>query len=190
MSEESVRRELAGPLYGQEPWPLRFHTHGFAFRCYNTLQCSAIYNRYQFGTRKWHVGIPYDGPAGPPSAEDERSEWNCLHAIPALGGKTFPGPVEIEWTSLDGDEHATSVDLDALFKDRLVLHAVPRHEVKESWLKGVPIEPVIPNILVEVNDRTVSVHMQALIVTEVENETGLRVSRIRSDAVLARSVTY
>lgn len=189
MSEESVRCEFAGPLYGKEPWPLRFHIHGFIFHCYNTLACSGVYNRYQFGTRKWSYGIPHDRPSGSPPT-DERSKWRCRHAIPAKGGKTFPGPVEIEWTSLDGEEHATSVDLDALFKDRLVLHKVAREEVKESWLKTVPIEPVTPDIMVEVNDRTVSVYMQALISTEIEDETGAKVSRLRFDPVLAKSVTY
>ncbi|MEX1829779.1 hypothetical protein [Luteibacter sp. CQ10] len=189
MSEESVRRQLAGPLYGQEPWPIRFHTHGFIFHCYNTLACSGVYNRYQFGTRKWIDGIPHDGPSGSPPKND-RNKWRCGHAILAKGGKTFPGPVEIEWTSLDGEEHATSIDLDTLFKERLVLHTVTREEVKELWLQTLSIEPVSPDIMVEVNNRTVSVYMEALIVTEVEDEPGTKVSGLRFDPMLARSVTY
>lgn len=190
MSEESVRRELAGPLYGQEPWPLRFYTHDFGFRCYNTLLCSGVYNRHQFGTRKWTSGVAYDRPSGPPLKENWRDNWTGGHIIPPKDGRTFPGPVEIEWMSMDGEEHATSIDLDVLFKDRLVLHTVRRDEIKEGWLAGVPMEPISPDILVEVNDRTVGVFMRALLVTEATDQNGERVSRFRDDLVLARSVTF
>ncbi|MEX1829780.1 hypothetical protein [Luteibacter sp. CQ10] len=190
MSEESVRRELAGPLYGQEPWPIRFHTHAFGFRCYNTLSCSGVYNRYQFGTRKWIRGIAHDRPKGPPPVANWRDDWTAGHAVLAKDGKTFPGPLEIEWTSLDGEEHATSIDFDVLFKDRRVLHAVAREDIKERWLETLSTEPVSPDILVEVNDRTVGVFMRALLVIETGDAPELRSRRFRDDIVLAKSVTF
>ncbi|WP_049623494.1 hypothetical protein, partial [Frateuria defendens] len=158
---------LAGPLYGKEPWPLRFHTHGFGARCYNTLACSLIYNRHQFGTRT----IGYDGqyqdrPSGPPPPPEWKDNWSGHHSILPATGETFPGPVEIDWVSLDGASHHLSLDLDGLFRDRLILHKVLREEVKATWLATCSVAPVSPDILIEVDDRTVNVYMRATVATE------------------------
>lgn len=183
--------ELAGPLCGKEPWPLRFHTHGFSAACFNTLACSIVYNRYQFGTRKLGYDCKYyDEPSGPPPSESWREEWSGSHGIGPVDGKTFPGPVEIEWTSMDGSKHAATIDLDELFKDRLVLHKVAREEVKEAWLDTASIDPVSPNLLVEVNDRVVNVFMRALVATEAEQVPGNAFSCLRDDLILAWTHTY
>ncbi len=183
--------ELAGPLYGKNPWPLRFHTHGFGAARYNTLACSLIYNNYQFGTRRLgYDGEPNDQPSGAPPCENWRDEWNGGHIIPLTQGRTFPGLVEIEWTSMDGDSHRAAINLDELFRERLILHKVARSEVKEAWLDAKSIHPVSPDILVEVNDRTVSVFMRAHVATETEQIPGNSRSHFRGDLVLAWKRTY
>ncbi|QDE40916.1 hypothetical protein FIV34_17705 [Luteibacter pinisoli] len=190
MRSEEVARELAGPLYGKEPWPIRFHEHTFSAKRFNTLTCSFLYNNYQFGTQKkdW-TGQILERPSGPPP-EDRSVLWNSGHIIVAKGGRTFPGPVELDWTSLDNTRLQASVDLDALFKDRLVLHNVSREGVKETWLKTLSIEPVVPTVLVELNDRTVSVYMRAIIATNEERAPGDPDTRLRFEPVLAWTHTY
>lgn len=91
---------------------------------------------------------------------------------------------------MDGDRHATSIDLDTMFKDRLILHSVARDEVKEPWLETKSIDPEAPDILVEVNDRTVSVYMRAFVATEVEQIHGNPRSHFRDDLILAWTHGY
>ena len=178
--------ELAGPLYVKEPWPLRFHMHGFGAVFFNTLASSLVYNQHQFGTRRRNrEGELVDKPSGPLPFETWRDEWSGSHTILPVNGATFPGPVEIEWTSLDGTQLALSLDLDAIFKDRLILHRVSRGEVKDAWLDAKSVHPVSPDILVEVNDRRVIVYMRAMVATEAEQIPGNEYSRLRNDLIQA-----
>lgn len=182
---------LAGPLYGKDPWPLRFHSHGFGAVCFNTLACSIIYNHYQFGTRKpGYDGEYYDVASGQPPFEHWRDRWTGRHSISPVDGKTFSTLAEIEWTSMDGCRHAITINFDEMFKDRLILHSVRRDEVKEAWLEAKSINPVRPDILVEVNDRIVNVFMRALVATEVEQIPGNSHSHFRDDLILAWTHTY
>jgi hypothetical protein len=183
--------DLAGPLYGKEPWPLRFHTHGFGAVCFNTLTCSIIYHGHEFGTRKLDAyGNPYDRPSGSPPDYDWQEGWRGSHGFVAIEGRTFSDQVEIHWTSLDGVDHVTLIDFDEIFGDRLVLHEVRRDEVKEAWLDAASIEPVSPAIMVEVNDHIINVYMRAMVVTEAEQIPGNRYSHFRSDLILAWTNSY
>lgn len=191
MTSYKPNPELAGPLYGKDPWPLRFHTHGFGAVCFNTLACSIIYHGHEFGTRKLDAYAEVqDGPSGPPPTGDWRDEWTGSHSFVAVGGRTFSGPLEIHWTSMDGAEHAALIDFDEIFRERLVLHIVRRDEVKEAWLDAAAISPVSPDILVEVNDRVVSVFMRAMVATETEQVPGNSYSHFRNDLIRASTVTY
>lgn len=191
MSSRTPNRDLAGPLYGKDPWPLRFHSHDFGAICFNTLECSILYNRRQFGTRTVdRDGAVSDRPSGEPPFEDWRERWRAGDVIVPLEGRTFPGPVTLDWMSLDGAKHMSSLDLDALFADRLILHRVQRHEVREAWLNGASVEPVRPDILVEVNDRAVNLFMRAFVVTEAEQVPGNHRIHHRRDLVLAWSHVY
>lgn len=191
MTSYKPNPELAGPLYGKDPWPLRFHTHGFGAVCFNTLACSIIYHGHEFGTRKLDsYGELHDGPSGLPPTDDWRDEWTGSHSFVATEGRTFSGPLEIHWTSMDGAEHAALIDFDEMFSERLVLHVVHRDEVKEAWLDASSIDPVIPEILVEVNDRVVSVFMRAIVATKAEQVPGNSYSHFRNDLIRASTGIY
>ena len=191
MTSYTPNPDLAGPLYGKDPWPLRFHTHTFGAACFNTLACSLIYRRRQFGTRKMgYDGMYYDAPSGQPPFERWRDGWVGHHGVPTVDGRTFSTFVEIEWTSIDGREHVTSIDFEKMFKDRIILHTVSRSEVKEAWLDAKSIHPVSPHILVEVNDCTVNVFMRATVVTEAAQVPGNDRSHMRNEPILAWSHTY
>ncbi|MEO6172514.1 MAG: hypothetical protein ABIP02_05295, partial [Arenimonas sp.] len=67
--------------------------------------------------------------------------------------------------------------------DQQILHKVPREEL--------PTETVAtlgwPNIVLEINDRTVNVYMQATIYLK---DTAIRKNEFREDLILAYSHTY
>lgn len=191
MRTQEVDRLLAGPLYGQEPWPLRFYTHSFSAACFNTLACSVVYNWHEFGTRRVDsYGNVTDGPSGPPPANDWLTHWDGSHSIPAKEDKTFPGPVVVKWKSLDGVDHDATLDFDEMFRDRLVLHAVSRDEVKEPWLQAKSFNPCVPSILVHLDDRMLKVYMRAMVATEAEQIPGNRHSHFRDDLIEAWTHLY
>jgi hypothetical protein len=156
-------------------FPLRFHIHGFGVHCYNTLQCQVVYYGHDY-TRLFG-----DKPSGPPPSADYRDHWPTAtrHAIP-----NFPPPAEVRWTSRDGVQREAKVDIGTIFKDQLVLYHVPDSEIPyRSWGDD-------PNILLEVNDRTISVFMKAFIATKAEQIPGNKHSDFRDDVILAWTHTY
>ena len=167
--------------WADEAWPLRFNSHSFGARHYNTLRCRIIYDNYSF-TR-----LTGDEPKGGPYSPDWKDDWS--------GGYTpyrsdLLTPVEIAWTSLDGSEHATTVDLDAIFKGSLVLHDVKREDVPVGWLAAWGKDPLPVHILLEVNDRAVNVYFKAHVTTIDEQEPGNPRSHHRKDLILAWTHTY
>jgi hypothetical protein len=181
---------LAGPLYGKEPWPLRFHTHTFGGWCMNTRACSIIYDGFQFGNRKYGVfGEPVDFPAGPPP-EDWQKFWRGLKGIFSDDGNTFPGPIVIEWASLDGEGHNVSIDLDEVFPERLVLHSLSREEVRKPWLETLSIQPVVPDILLQVDDHVIRIYMRTLLVAGSVDDPVNPDGYLRDDLILAWERTY
>lgn len=191
MTSYDPYRALAGPLYGQDPWPLRFYSHSFDAVCFNTLACRIVYNRRCFGTRSWdNDGVVHDRPSGTPSSDRWRDDWMAGDIILPDQGQTFPSPLQIEWVSLDGCQHSLTIDLDVIFQDRLILHRVSREQVKRSWLDAVSVNPVSPGIMVEVNDRSVHIYMRAFIATETEQVPGNDRSHFRNDLIEAWTDTY
>ncbi|UPG89435.1 hypothetical protein L2Y96_18875 [Luteibacter aegosomaticola] len=184
--------ELAGPLYGKEPWPLRFHTHSFSAKSLNTLASAIVYNNFMFGKRKAGIyGEPVDSPSGPPpEGIDWKKFWKAGHSIITDDGQTFPGPVEMEWISLDGVAHRTSLALEEIFPDRQIHHRVARSEVKDAWLETLSFHPVKPEILLELNDRTVRVYMRAMIVSNIETRPGDPLSCLRNELVEVWAQSY
>lgn len=140
-----------------DPWPLKFRWHNFGARCHNTLRCSVVYNRFQFASDK-----AVHGPSGQPVHPDWKDDWSAGYIV----GKGFAPPVEVDWISMDGREHHAQVDLAEIFRDRMVRHNVPKGDIPEGWLAAKTVNPVSVDILMEVNDRTISVYMRAHITTK------------------------
>jgi hypothetical protein len=161
-----------------ETYPLHFKQHNFEAHCYNTLDCKVIYdnaNQTLYGTGK---------PSPAPPSDDYRERWGGASYI---GVRNFPGPVQIDWTSRDGEAHRAQIDLSEIFKDELILHRTPIEEIPEKAFKGPAGEP---DIFVEVNDRTVTVYMKMFIPTKAPQIPGNKNSRFRDDLIKAWSRTY
>jgi hypothetical protein len=154
-------------------FPLRFVKHDFQVFCYNTIRCHVIYNDFNFKAE--------ERPSPPPPSADYRDHWPFASY---LGIRNFPPPAEVNWTSLDGVAHTAKVDIGAIFKDERVLYNVPDAEIPDRSWGGEP------GILLEVNDRTISVYMKAFIATKTEQIPGNKDSDFRDDVILAWTHTY
>ena len=101
-----------------------------------------------------------------------------------VGKRNFPPPAKVCGRSRDGVPHEAEVDIGEIFKDRVVRHNVPREDYREDL--GV----VDPDIVLEVNDRTINVYMRALIPTRVKQTRGGASGYSRDELVLAWTKTY
>jgi hypothetical protein len=155
--------------------PLHFAGHNFATHCYNAIGCQIGYYR--------HMEDNAPDQVSPPPPADLKGAWGTYD----LSIRSFPCPVEVRWKSLDGVSHEAKIDLDAIFKDRLIWHNVPKADMTDFY-KG-PIAG-IPNIDVEVDDRTISVYMSMFIPTKTEQIPGNKYSYGRDDMFLAWRHTY
>lgn len=159
--------------------PLKFDSHNFEVYCYNTIGCRAHYNNHDFS--------PYAGDTDPeilvsaaPRSADYRERFRASY----VGVNNFPAPLEVRWKSLDGVAHEAEVDIRAIFRDELILHRVPASDLPENAY----VMP--PDIIVEVNDRTISVFMRAFVPTKTPQIPGNENSTARTDLIPAWSRTY
>ncbi len=162
--------------YKPPAWPLRFEKHGFSARCYDTQSCLIVYDEVHHGDPKVS---PPDSKYGPGYLDN----WSGGHG----GIRNFPPPAKVTWQSKDGSSHEAEVDIGAIFADELMRHFVPREEAKD--VPGGKIGSN-PDILLEVNDRTIRVYMRAYIPTKHLQIPGNRYSTMRDDLVLVKTFTY
>lgn len=157
--------------------PLRFAKHNFGAFCYNTLSCSVVYHNHQF--TRYSVNKPMSGP----ESADYRNAWGGGY----LGIRNFPPPAQVRWTSLDGVEREATVDVAAIFKDQLVWHKVPKSDMADFYSGPVAGEP---DVVLEVNDRTINVYMKMFIPTRTEQIPGNKHSNFRDDLFVTWTRTY
>ena len=162
--------------YKQPSWPLRFEEHGFSARCYDTQSCKIVYADV-------HHGDPKPSPPASTYGSGYLDKWTSGHG----GIRNFPPPAKVTWTAKDGSEHEAEIDIGALFEDQLIRHFVPREELKDVPNGRIPVDP---DILLEVNDRTIRVYMRAYVPTRHLQIPGNKHSARRDDLVLVKTYTY
>ena len=156
---------------------LHFKTHGFSAWSYNTIGCKVVYaNRYQ-------VDDPDDKVQPPPFGPGYRDVWSGGGQI---GIDNFPPPAEVSWKSMDGTSHHVSVDIGGIFKDQRIVHRVRKGEVKTNLLD----QDLMPDIVMEINDRTIRVFMQAHVGTKHLQDPAKPLSDFRDDLIEVWSKTY
>jgi hypothetical protein len=125
---------------------LKFSTHDFGILCYGGIT----------NLKLVYAGSPHKLCTKSPGREKLPSDEKRGPGFLSGSYHAFAGPVEMEWNARDGTHLTHTIDLDEVFKDRVVLHtADPALIYKEN-----PISSGQPTIVVEVNDRTVSVYME------------------------------
>ena len=157
-------------------WPLTFVQHDFGAYCYSTYGCRVLYNGFD------HTGDPEDVLQLSSASLGDRYPGNFYAGY--IGVMNFPEPAQVTWRSADGVRHEASVDIGEIFHDQLILHDVPRENIRE----GVSI--LSPEIILEVNDRTINIYMRGRIPTKSLRTPGNPYSDFRNDLVLAWSRTY
>lgn len=162
-------------------FPLTFVGHSFGAYCYNTIGCSVIYDNDNH-TRPWSAP---DALSGPPPSSDYKGHLDASYIVVRnLQTQGFPGPVQVRWKSLDGAPHEATLDLDEIFPGRRVLHHVPEADYAERSFDGDV------DIILEVNDRTITIYTRAAIGTKSEQDPGNPHSRGRQDLIQVWGRTY
>jgi len=157
-------------------WPLKFVQHNFGVRSYSTYGCIVDYNGFR------HLSEPEDELQ--PALADGHPDALRNASAGYLGVMNFPDPARVRWRSKDGTPHEAEVDIGGIFREQLILHSVPREDIRE----GVSITN--PAIILVVDDRTVSVYMRAFVPTKELQVPGNPHSGHRNDLLLAWSRTY
>ncbi|WP_408952114.1 hypothetical protein [Lysobacter sp. Hz 25] len=141
------------------PWPLTFDAFSFGASCYNTLASNVIFMNHQFA-------LVIDGPSGEPRSPEWKDRWTAGFIV--MADEMPPDPVELRWTSLDGVEHYAEIDLiKDIFPEQVVLHNVSKEDVNEDWARYEGGKTNPPQILMEVNDRTINIYLKAMVLTKL-----------------------
>ncbi|WP_139227420.1 MULTISPECIES: hypothetical protein [unclassified Pseudoxanthomonas] len=156
-------------------WPLKFVRHNFGAHCFDTIGCRITYSGFTHGAD--------EGEVSPPLSSYRGAREQILSAG-HIARTNFPPPVRIAWRSRNGVAHETEIDIRALFPGQLIVHNVAREDIRE----GVSITD--PDIILEVEDRTISVYMRAFIPTKVLQVPGNPYSGHRAELVRVWSEMY
>ncbi|SDY19239.1 hypothetical protein SAMN04487939_101164 [Lysobacter sp. yr284] len=176
MSSTAAPDPSAGAQATAAQWPLRFQRHRFGGFCFDTWGCSIVYNGFPHGQddrERQSASVASFGAAYP-------QRMKAAH----LDIANFPGPAEVTWRAKDKSEHRASIDVAAIFADGLVRHEVAREDVAE----GVSLND--PEIILEVNDRTINVYMRSMIPLKRPRDPANPNSDFRADLVRVFSQTY
>jgi hypothetical protein len=181
--QSTMSQSESGRHKAANEFPLTFVRHTFGARCYNVIGCRVIYNNDDFSP---YVS-PRDGDpdayvAPPPERDYKRHLYASTIVVRNLQTQGFPGPVQVRWKSLDGMPHEATLNLDEIFPGRRVLHHVPESDYAEQSFSGKVA------IILEVNDRTLTIYQKAFIGTKTEQAPGN--SRGRADLIQVWSRIY
>ena len=156
-------------------WPLRFFAHDFDASCYSTYGCKVKYGNYRRIDNEDELKLS-SASIGDKYPNNLSGNYGPI--------RNFPPPAFVTWRSKDGTPLRAEIDIAEIFKDQLILHNLKREEI--STKGSVPL----PQIILEVNDRTINVYMRATIWTKEEQIPGNKYSRARNDLIKAFSRTY
>jgi len=156
-------------------WPLRFSAHYFAAFCYSTYSCMVRYGHYYPGEPSDDVLQVSSASLGSRYPENMTAGWGPI--------PNFPPPAIVTWRSKDGTSHRAEIDMAEIFKDQLIRHNLAREEIPET----ASINP--PDIILEINDRTINVYMRAHISTKELQKPGNKYSDFRNDLIKVFSRT-
>lgn len=126
--------------------PFRFWQHNFGAYCFSAWGCRVAYGPY----------LVVDQPETR-FFEPARPGYLSLLRGGYIGISNFAGPVSLDWRAADRTPLHYELDLARVFADGLIRHDTPLALINPD--ASVPD----PDIVVEINDRTVRVYMRAFI---------------------------
>ncbi len=163
-----------GPYTGTvADWPLWFIAHNFGVQCFDTQSCEILYR-----------GFPHGSDEPRPSVESYGIPLEKLLTAGRGPIPNFPPPAVVTWKSKDGTPLRAEIDIGEIFKDKLIRHNVARVDISET--SYVPT----PEIILEVNDRTINIYMRAMIFLKEPRFADRPHSDYRDDLIKVFSRTY
>lgn len=126
--------------------PLRIQGHNMGAYCFNAWGCRVTYGRHLIADRPF-------GEWQPPSESFDRTRERMDGTYGGL--RAFEAPVVVEWLDSQRQRHTHTIDLDELFPDRRLVYRVADKDIRPDASVGPP------DIVIEVDDRVVRVHMRA-----------------------------
>lgn len=158
-------------------WPLRFTSHKFSARCYDTLECTVRYAGLEHGDERPSPSSVTYGPG-------YLDNWTGGHGMI----RNFPPPAVVTWRSKDGEAYRAEIDIAEIFHDEVIRHNVTREEMADVPDGTYESEPAV---LLEVNDRTIRVYMRTMIFLKRQIAiAGNMRSDFRDDLILAKTYTF
>ena len=157
-------------------WPLKFEAHYFGGHCFDTQSCEILYRGFSHGSR--------DKPSS--SVESYGRSLDKLLSAGRGPIPNFPPPARVTWRSKNGTRLEAEIDIGEIFRDELVRHNLKQDEISEQG----PGPGLLPAIILEVKDRTISVYMRAHVSTRELQEPGNRYSDFRNDLIKVFSRDY
>lgn len=134
-----------------ERGPLTFKRHDLAFNCYSAKDMKVFYaNRLYKDCESRFVRQK--------TPRDDKDLYSSVMS----SNRAFEGQLIVEWRSLDEEFHSEALDLDEIFKGRIVIHDVDPKLI--YW--PAPFGSLNPTIVIEVNNRTLSLYMDVHIILE------------------------
>lgn len=167
----------SGQVHIDTSKPIPFARHKFGVECFDTYGCNVRYAGITATSQS-------DDELRPSSASYGNRYPNLMDAG-ILDIRNFPLPAEVRWRDKNGNPHEATVDIAAIFKDQVVLHTVPQDQLPPILTANID-----PEIILEVNDRTIRVWMRGRVPTKDLQIPGNQYSRHRSDLILAYTQTY
>lgn len=159
-------------------WPLRFKNFAFGGEAFNVKACRIIYGNNFFN--EWKELQP--APAADWLRDPYISWSNSYHPFPKL---------DLQWSSLDGEQHKVILNLEKMLRKREVLTKVRVDEMPDNWLLGRGEKDDIHlELLLEINDRTLRLYMKATVAIKIEHPTEEHRHDFRRDWMLAWTKRY
>lgn len=138
--------------------PLRFWQHNLGAYCFRTWGC-----RVEYGDQ-----VIWDKPTSEHQLPAEAYPADLRKRMRGtnLGFRAFEGPLRLRWQDDQKRPHALDLDLGEIFADGLIRHHVPRDLISPTSSVGNP------DIIVEIEDRTVRLYMRAHIPLKAPQDPG------------------
>lgn len=156
--------------------PIPFDRHQFGAASYDTYGCKVHYAGLNVLDEPDDVLQPPSGPV---------EGYPDVMGAGIQGIRNFPLPATVSWRDRKGNPHEAQVDIAAIFRKQVILHKVPQDQ-----LPPILTATLDPEIILEINDRTIRVWMRAMVETTVLQKPGNPHSDQRHDMMLAYSKTY
>lgn len=155
-------------------FPLKFKKHNFGAYCFNTIGCKVLY------AGMYHIRRDEIEVTPPPPLD-------YLNRVSAstIAIENFPPPAVVTWRSLDDTSHEAKVDIGAIFKDQRILHHVPQDEIPTETRPYSSVD-----IIVVINDHTLSVYMKTEIYLKNPRDPSNPHSNMAHEMTLAYTHTY